>query len=95
MVGKDYVPFIKAVALNLYLSFDGLSHGSEMDGNMGGIGDKISASVKDGIGKVQPFFDVSGNGGLLEGAPHLLAYGHEEIAENGEEERVAGGTALL
>lgn len=60
----------------------GLRHGAEMHGNMGRLGDKITAGVKDGAGKIPSFLDVGGKGGAGENNAHFLGNGGKELIED-------------
>lgn len=37
---------------------DAFAHGAEMDGDVRGVGDELTGSVKNGAGEVEAFFDV-------------------------------------
>ncbi len=61
---------------------DGLAHGAEVDGDVGGVGDQVALGVEQGAGEVEAFLDVDGVGGVLEADAHLLGDRHEEVVED-------------
>ncbi len=70
--------------MDFNLFFYRLTHCPEVHWNMGGIGNQAAMLIKNSTGEIQPFFNICGNGCLLQSSPHLFANGHEEIAEYGE-----------
>ena len=46
-----------------------------MYGNVGGIGNQLPLTVKDGTGKVEALFDVDRVAGFLQGCTHLFCHG--------------------
>ena len=67
------------------------AHRAQMDGHVGGVGDQPALGVEQGAGEIQPFLDVDRIGGVLEGDPHLLGDGHEEVVEDLEQDGIAVG----
>ena len=54
-----------------------LTHGTEVDRYMGGIGHQPAFTIKQGTGKIQAFLDIHRVAGLLQGRTHLLGNRHE------------------
>ncbi len=63
-------------------------HAAQMHRYVRRIGNKASFSIEQRTAEVQPFLDVGGDGGALQGPAHLLRNGHEAVAKDGEENRV-------
>ena len=59
------------------LRADGVGHGAEVDGQVGGVGDKAAVRAEQGAGEVQALLDVHADAGALQRAPHLLRQAHE------------------
>ena len=59
--------------------FDGAVHRAEMHRHVRGVGDEMALGIKHRAGKIQPFLDVDGLGGVLQRHAHLLGDGHEEV----------------
>ena len=59
-----------------------------MHGQVGGVGHQIAVGSEQGAGEIQTLLDVGGDGGLLQHAAHLLGDGHEQVAENGQLNRI-------
>ena len=70
---------------------DGCIHGTQMHRHMRRIGDEIACRVENCAGKVETFLDVHRIGGVLKRHAHLLGYGHEEIVENLQHDRIGFG----
>ena len=59
-----------------------------MNWNEGSIGHKITIRGKQSARKVQAFFYIRADGGLLQGTPHGLCNAHKAIGEEGEQDRI-------
>mgnify|MGYP003348933735 CR=1 FL=1 len=58
-----------------------LAHGSQMHGDVRGIGHQTTGRIKQGAGKIQALLDVHRRAGLLKPRAHLLGDGREAVAK--------------
>jgi hypothetical protein len=70
---------------------DALAHRAEMDRHVRRVGDQLPLLVEDRAGEIEPFLDVHGVAGLLQGRAHLLGDRHEEVVEHLEHDGIDRG----
>jgi len=66
-----------------YLELDGLLHGAQVDGDVGGVGHQPPVRPEERAGEVQPLLDVGGDGCPLQDAAHLLCGGTRRTLRRG------------
>ena len=71
---------------------NGEGHGTEVDGDVGGLGDHVAVGVEDGAREVEALLHVGGVGGALEGNAHFFGDGDEEVLEDFEANGVYQGS---
>ena len=81
----------EGVALGADQALDAFAHGTEVDGNVGGVGDELPVGVEDGAGEVETLFDVDGGAGVLQGDAHFFRDRPEEVVEDFEADGVGSG----
>ena len=82
VIGNQHVTGLEVVRLAPDLLLDRLTHGPQMDRQMGGIGHQFAVGTKQRTRKIQPLFDIGGNRRFLKHTAHLFGNGHEQVAEN-------------
>jgi hypothetical protein len=65
--------------MELELVLDRPAHGAQMDRHERRIRDEVSRGGEHGARVVEPFLDVGGDGGLLQGPTHRLGNRHEAV----------------
>jgi hypothetical protein len=88
VVGHDHVAGLDVAAQELLLVSHGEGHGTEVDGQVRGIGDEVAVGREDGAGEIQSLFDISRDGRLPQCRPHGFRHGHETVGEQAEQQWV-------
>ena len=73
--------------------FDTVRHRPKMHGHVRGIGNQITACIKDRTREVQPLFDVHGPTGVGKRSPHFICDRHEQIAHDLKHNRIGFGAS--
>ena len=63
----------------MYLEFDSFRHGSQMDRQMGSIGNEPTIWTEQRTGVVQSLFDVNRHRGSLQRPAHLFSNAHKPV----------------
>ena len=65
-----------------------LTHGAQMHGDMGSIGNQCPVVVEQRTGKVQPLADIHRAARLPKPLPHLLSNHHEAVMKQAQVHRI-------
>ena len=67
---------------------DRSAHGSQMNRDMGRIGDQLSARIEYRTTKIPPLFDIDAHCGLLEHDPHLIGDRCDSLRQDLAKDRI-------
>lgn len=82
VIRHQHIARSQIIARHLNLVPHCLLHGAQVDGDVWCVGDQASIRAEQGTAKIEPFFDVGGDGSALQRTPHLLGNGHEAVLED-------------
>jgi hypothetical protein len=86
-----HIPRFELVAPGQNQALHTFAHGTQVDGDMGGIGHQLSLLVEDGAGEIQSLFDVDGVAGVLQSQAHFVGHGAEKVVEDFQQHGVGRG----
>ena len=84
VVGHDHVARTRVLGEACEHRAHRRSHGAQVDGNVGRVGDQPARGVEDRAGVVEALLDVGRHRGVAKHRTHLLRHGHEAVAEDFE-----------
>mmetsp|Transcript_54698 Transcript_54698/g.119923 ORF Transcript_54698/g.119923 Transcript_54698/m.119923 type:complete len:423 (+) Transcript_54698:641-1909(+) len=95
VVRHQHVPLLQVLPAEFNLLLHGITHGSQVDWHVGGVGHQAAVRGEQGAGEVQPLLDVHADARALEGAAHLLGDAHETVGEDPQHHWVQLHLAVL